>query len=222
MEGKNNCATNSPGNERKWNMNSKITFIFIMAFCFFITAPEIAKASVVTDEVKSTIDQVIKIVSDKELKKPENQQKRRSALKKAIGRIFDYREMAKRSMGVHWRSITPAQQNDFVGLFSTLLENSYADKIGSYHEEKIVYDRESVEGNYAEVNSRIITLKRDEYGLDYRLLKEGNKWIIYDVVIEGVSLVSNYRTQFIKIINEQGYKELVKKMKTKSEEITAP
>jgi len=78
-----------------------------------------------------------------------------------------------------------------------------------------------VEGKYAEVNSRIITLKRDEYGLDYRLLKEGNKWIIYDVVIEGVSLVSNYRTQFIKIINEQGYEELVKKMKTKSEEITA-
>ena len=129
--------------------------------------------------------------------------------------------MAKRSMGVKWRSITPAQQNDFVGLFSTLLENSYADKIESYHEEKIVYDRESVEGKYAEVNSRIITLKRDEYGLDYRLLKEGNKWIIYDVVIEGVSLVSNYRTQFIKIINEQGYEELVKKMKTKSEEITA-
>ena len=221
MEGKNNCATNSPGNERKWNMNSKITLIIIMAFCFFITAPEIAKASVVTDEVKSTVDQVVKIVSDKELKKPQNQQKRRSALKKAIGRIFDYREMAKRSMGVKWRSITPAQQNDFVGLFSTLLENSYADKIESYHEEKIVYDRESVEGKYAEVNSRIITLKRDEYGLDYRLLKEGNKWIIYDVVIEGVSLVSNYRTQFIKIINEQGYEELVKKMKTKSEEITA-
>ena len=202
-------------------MNPKIMWIFIMAFCFFITAPEIAKASVVTNEVKSTVDQVVKIVSDKELKKPQNQQKRRSALKKAIGRIFDYREMAKRSMGVHWRSITPAQQNDFVGLFSTLLENSYADKIESYHEEKIVYDRESVEGKYAEVNSRIITLKRDEYGLDYRLLKEGNKWIIYDVVIEGVSLVSNYRTQFIKIINEQGYEELVKKMKTKSEEITA-
>ncbi|HET6421728.1 MAG TPA: ABC transporter substrate-binding protein [Geobacteraceae bacterium] len=202
-------------------MNPKIMWIFIMAFCFFITAPEIAKASVVTNEVKSTVDQVVKIVSDKELKKPQNQQKRRSALKKAIGRIFDYREMAKRSMGVKWRSITPAQQNDFVGLFSTLLENSYADKIESYHEEKIVYDRESVEGKYAEVNSRIITLKRDEYGLDYRLLKEGNKWIIYDVVIEGVSLVSNYRTQFIKIINEQGYEELVKKMKTKSEEITA-
>lgn len=203
-------------------MNPKIMWIFIMAFCFFITAPEIAKASVVTNEVKSTVDQVVKIVSDKELKKPQNQQKRRSALKKAIGRIFDYREMAKRSMGVKWRSITPAQQNDFVGLFSTLLENSYADKIESYHEEKIVYDRESVEGKYAEVNSRIITLKRDEYGLDYRLLKEGNKWMIYDVVIEGVSLVSNYRTQFNKIINEQGYNELVKKMRTKSEEINAP
>ncbi len=203
-------------------MNSKI-IIFIMAvFCLNTALPSAAKASVVTDEVKRTVDDVIKIVTNKELKKPSNEKKRRQELKDVIGRIFDYREMAKRSMGVHWKSITPAQQNDFVGLFSTLLENSYADKIESYHQEKIVYDRENVEGNYAEVDSRVITLKRDEYGLDYRLLKEGNKWMIYDVVIEGVSLVSNYRTQFNKIINERGYNELVKKMKTKSEEITAP
>ncbi len=193
-----------------------------MIFCLVIAAPAMATASVVTDEVKSTVDGVLKIVTDKDLKKPQNEQKKRKALKTVIGRIFDYGEMAKRSMGVHWKELSPAQQKDFVGLFSTLLENSYAGKIESYNNEKIVYDKEQVEGNYAEVNSRVITAKRDEFTLDYRLLKEGNRWMVYDVVIEGVSLVSNYRTQFNKIINERGYNELVKKMRTKSEEITAP
>ncbi len=203
-------------------MNPKITPIFFMIFSLILTMPATAKASVVTDEVKTTVDQVIKIVSDKEMKKPQNEQKRRSALKQAIGRIFNYGEMAKRSMAVHWKPLTPEQRKEFVGLFATLLENSYAGKIESYHQEKIVYDRESVEGNRAEVDTRVITPKRDEFSLDYRLLKDGNKWMVYDVVIEGVSLVSNYRTQFNKIINEQGYNELVKKLKTKSEEISAP
>jgi phospholipid transport system substrate-binding protein len=109
-----------------------------------------------------------------------------------------------------------------VGLFSTLLENSYAGKIESYNNEKIVYTGERIENDYAEVDSKVVTAKRDEYTLDYRLLKKGQKWMIYDVVIEGVSLVSNYRTQFNKIINEKGYPELVKKLRTKSEEIKAP
>ncbi len=203
-------------------MNCKMIVFIITLFCLNIALPAPVKASIVTDEVKRTVDEVIKIVRDKELKKPANEKKKRSQLKAAIGRIFDYGEMAKRSMGVHWKSLSAAQQKEFVGLFSTLLENSYAGKIESYHEEKVVYDREKLEGNYAEVDSRIITPKRDEYSLDYRLLKEGNKWMIYDVVIEGVSLVSNYRTQFNKIINEQSYNELVKKLRTKSAEISAP
>lgn len=203
-------------------MNFKNILIIFMVSCLAFMAPTMATASIVTDEVKSTVDQVVKIVSDKEMKKPQNEQKRRAALKQAIGRIFDYGEMAKRSMGLHWKTLSAAQQKDFVGLFSTLLENSYAGKIESYNKEKIVYDRESVEGTYAEVDSRVITPKRDEYSLDYRLLKQGNKWMVYDVVIEGVSLVSNYRTQFNKIINERGYNELVKKMRTKSAELSAP
>ncbi len=130
--------------------------------------------------------------------------------------------MAKRSLGVHWKEIDSAKQKEFVGLFATLLENSYANKIESYHNEKILYDKETVDGDYAEVKSRVVTAKRDEYSLNYRLLKEGSRWMVYDVVIEGVSLVSNYRSQFNKIILNQGYGELVKKLKSKSEEIAAP
>jgi phospholipid transport system substrate-binding protein len=191
-----------------------------MLFCLTLVDPGKVVASLVTDEVRKTVDEVVKIVTDKNLKKPENDQKRRNALKQAIGRIFDYGEMAKRSMGVHWKELTPAQQKEFTGLFATLLENSYAGKIEAYNNEKIVYEKELLDGDHAEVESRVITAKRDEYELGYRLLKERGKWMVYDVVIEGVSLVSNYRTQFNKIINEKGYKELLKKMRTKSEELS--
>jgi phospholipid transport system substrate-binding protein len=176
----------------------------------------------VTDEVKGTVDQVVSIVSDANLKKPQNETKRRAALKSTISRIFDYGEMAKRSLGVHWKARSSSQQKEFVALFATLLENSYANKIESYENEKILYEKETIDGDYAEVKSRVVTAKRDEYSLDYRLLKKGSRWIVYDVVIEGISLVSNYRSQFNKIIVNQGYGELVKKLKTKSDEIAAP
>jgi len=185
-----------------------------------VAAPAKVPATV-TDDVKKTVDEVIQIVQNKEMKKQQNEQKRRAALKKAIGRIFDYSEMAKRSMATHWKSRTPAEQKEFTTLFETLLENSYAGKIESYNDEKIVYLKESMNGEYAEVRSKVVTAKRDEFSLEYRLIKKGNKWMVYDVVIEGVSLISNYRTQFNKVITSQGYGELLKKMKSKSAEIAA-
>jgi phospholipid transport system substrate-binding protein len=173
-----------------------------------------------TDDVKKTVDEVVRIVADKEMKKQE--QKRRQALKKTISRIFDYGEMAKRSLGKHWNQRTPAERKQFVDLFASLLENSYAGKIESYNNEKIVYIRENVEGDHAEVKSKVVTAKRDEFTLDYRLLNENGKWMVYDVVIEGVSLVSNYRSQFNRIITANGYSELVKKLQTKTDELKAP
>ena len=174
-----------------------------------------------TEDVKKTVDEVVRIVADKELKKPQNEQKRRKALKAAIGQIFDHAEMAKRSMGQNWKDLTPVQQREFVDLFATLLESSYAGKIESYNNEKIVYLKEIVEEDYAEVKSRIVTARHDEYSLDYRLMREGDRWKVYDVVIEGVSLVSNYRSQFNKIIKAQGYQELVKKMKSRKDDLAA-
>jgi len=188
----------------------------IAAYTLSFSGPAFAS---VTADVKKTVDQVVSIVSNPELKKPQNEAKRRAALKSAISVIFDYGEMAKRSLGVHWKGRSKAEQKEFVDLFATLLENSYASKIESYENEKIVYDKETIDGDYAEVKSRVVTAKRDEFTLDYRLLKEGNRWMVYDVVIEGVSLVSNYRSQFNKIITSQRYGELVKKLKAKGEEI---
>ena len=188
---------------------------------FGVTVSSAQESSTVTDEVKKVVDEVIRIVTNKELKKPQNARERRAEMKKAIGSIFDYGQMTKLSMGIHWKERNPAEQKELVKLFETLLENSYATKIESYNNEKIIYLKEDVEGDYAEVNSRVITEKGDEFSLVYRLGKEGNKWMVYDVVIEGMSLVSNYRSQFNRIIEEQGYNELVKKLQTKSEEIKA-
>jgi phospholipid transport system substrate-binding protein len=173
-----------------------------------------------TDDVKKTVDEVVRIVADKEMKK--NDAKRRQALKKAISTIFDYSEMAKRSLGKHWNSRSAAEKKQFADLFATLLENSYAGKIESYNNEKIVYIKDNVEDEYAEVKSKVITAARDEFTLDYRLFKHNDKWMVYDVIIEGVSLVSNYRSQFNKIITANGYDKLVKKLQSKSEEIKAP
>lgn len=172
------------------------------------------------DDVRKTVDEVVRIVSDKEMKK--NEQKRRQALKKTISIIFNYGEMAKRSLGKHWNDRTPAEKKQFTDLFATLLENSYAGKIESYNNEKIVYLKEIHDNDHAEVKSKVVTAKRDEFTLDYRMLKDNGRWMVYDVIIEGVSLVSNYRSQFNRIITTRGYGELLKKLQTKSDELKAP
>jgi phospholipid transport system substrate-binding protein len=167
--------------------------------------------------LSKTVDEVVKIVSSKEMKRDDS--RRRKALKQAISVIFDYTEMAKRSLGRDWKERTTDEKKQYVDLFATLLENSYADKIESYSHEKIEYISESSDGSYSEVKSRIITPNHDQFSLDYRLMNENGKWKVYDVVIEGVSLVSNYRSQFNRIVSNQGYSALIRKLQTKSEEI---
>jgi phospholipid transport system substrate-binding protein len=184
-----------------------------MLLVFFATSA-IAGSS---DEVKKAVEEVRKIVSDKEMKK--NESKRRQALRKTISTIFDFGEMAKRSMGKHWNQRTAAEKKQFIDLFTNLLENSYVSKVDAYSNEKIVFLKETEDGDYAEVKSKIITDKRDEYTFDYRMLKQNDKWMVYDIVVEGVSLVSNYRTQFNKIISSDGYPTLLKKLQTKSDEL---
>ncbi|NVN92074.1 MAG: ABC transporter substrate-binding protein [Desulfuromonadales bacterium] len=194
----------------------KRTLLVLLA-SFFITTRAFA---VPTDDVKKTVDEVVRIVADKEMK--HNDKKRRQALKKSISAIFDYGEMAKRSLGKNWNNRTPAERKQFADLFSNLLEKSYANKIESYNNEKIFYIKENVDGDHAEVKSKVVTTKRDEFTLDYRLLNKQGKWMVYDVVIEGVSLVSNYRSQFSRIISANGYDELVKKLQSKSDDLKSP
>jgi len=168
--------------------------------------------------IKQTINEVIDILKDEELKKPDKGADRRADLRKAIGERFDFEEMAKRSLALHWKKRSPEERQEFIPLYSDLLERSYVNKIESYTDEQILYTDENIDDNYAVVKTKIITKRNVEIPIEYRLLKNNNQWGVYDVVIEGVSLVNNYRNQFNKIIRKDSYEELVKRMKDKQEE----
>ena len=170
------------------------------------------------DQLKGAIDRVVSTLENPALKGEGKVMERRHAVRKIADEIFDFNEIAKRSLGRYWGPLTEPQRTEFVGLFADLLERSYISKIELYGGEKIIYSGERVEGDLATVSTKIITKNGTEVPVDYRVFKKGDRWMIYDVNIEGISLVSNYRTQFNKIIQTNGYNALVERMKTKQNE----
>jgi phospholipid transport system substrate-binding protein len=193
----------------------------MLAFVLVLPAPRDASAGVPTDQLKGAIDRVVKTLDDPALKGGEKVSERRRAVRKVANDIFDWGEIARRSLARHWQPLTEQQRTEFVMLFADLLERSYISKIELYGGEKILYAGERVDGDLATVNTKILTKNGTEVPVDYRMLKRGDRWLVYDVNIEGVSLVSNYRTQFNKIIQTASYNELVQKMKTKQDEWTS-
>jgi phospholipid transport system substrate-binding protein len=174
-----------------------------------------------TDQLKGAIDRVVKVLEDPGLKGPDRIAERRAAVRKIAEDIFDFNEIARRALARHWQQLTDKQRAEFVSLFSDLLERSYLSKIELYGGEKIQYVNERLDGDTASVATRIVTKNGTEVPIDYRLLKKGDRWLVYDVNIEGVSLVSNYRTQFNKIIQTGSYSDLVQKLKAKQDELAA-
>jgi phospholipid transport system substrate-binding protein len=183
-----------------------------------LLATPAAWAGPATDQVQAEVGRVLKVVQDPELQKPANIDRRRSQIREIARTIFDFEEMAKRSLGRHWAARTPAERKRFTELFTDLLEHSYVTKIESYAGEKIQYVAEQGDGDAVTVRSRLVTQKGAEVPLDYRMQKNGDRWQAYDVLIEGVSLVSNYRTQFHAIISRSSYEGLVKRLAEKQVE----
>ncbi len=180
-----------------------------------------AAAGAATDSVRDTINEVIRILENQELKKPERADERRRLLEKVIGARFNYEEMAKRTLGAHWAKLSDAERREFVGLFTSLLTNTYADKITGYSGEQVHYLNERLEGEYAEVRTKVVSGKA-EIPLDYRLLNQSRDWRVYDVIVDGVSLVNNYRGQFMKILRSSSYADLIEQLRKKSEKIKSP
>jgi phospholipid transport system substrate-binding protein len=178
-----------------------------------------AEAGLPTDQLKGAIDRVVKTLDDPDLTGPGKALDRRRAVRKVANDIFDFAEIARRSLARHWQPLTEKQRAEFVVLFADLLERSYISKIELYGGERILYTSERLDGDTATVVTKIITKNGTEVPIDYRMLKRGDRWLVYDVTIEGVSLVSNYRTQFNKIIQTASYGELVQKMRTKQDEL---
>jgi phospholipid transport system substrate-binding protein len=178
-----------------------------------------ARAGAPTDQVRSGTDQVLKIIQDPALKGADKTPVRRQQLRTVADQVFDWQETGKRALGRHWQPLTPEQRQEFSSLFADLVERSYVGKIELYSGEKIIYAGDTIEGDQATVKTKLITKSQTQIPIDYRLQKEGDRWRVYDVLIEGVSLVGNYRTQFNRVIQQTGYDDLVKKMKTKQEEL---
>lgn len=174
-----------------------------------------------TDQLRGQVDRVLKILSDPELQKDGKTQERRAAIRKVANDIFDFTELTKRSLGRHWPARTPADQAEFIELFTDLLEHVYISKIEMYSGEKVAFVGETLDAGVATVRTKIFTRQGTEILIDYRMYQRGNHWLTYDVAVESVSLVANYRTQFNVIIQKSSYQELVKTMRAKRDERSA-
>lgn len=180
-----------------------------------IVSPAVLRAGVPTDQVRSTIDEVLKILNNPNLSSQAAKEERRSRLRQVIYPRFDFAEMARRSLGPTWRRISPAEQQEFLRLFTELLAESYVNNIESYNGEKILYGRETQEQEYAEVNTKLITKRGEEIPVDYKLHKVDGDWKVYDVVIENISLVNNYRAQFARLLTKSSFAELLDRIREK-------
>ena len=172
--------------------------------------------SEITNQLKGTVDKVIEIVKDETLKN--DQQARREALRKTIDERFNYRQMVMRSLAKNWDARSGQERQEFIALFKSLLENSYANKLEAYRDEKINYLDEIIKGRYALVKTEVVR-RSSTIGVDYKLIQENGNWKVYDFVIEGVSMIRNYRSQFTKIIRRDSYEVLVQKLTDKIDEI---
>jgi phospholipid transport system substrate-binding protein len=169
--------------------------------------------------VRETIDAVLVVLQDTSLQGPENTEKRREKMRQAVYQRFGFEEMAQRALGQYWPKRTPAEKKEFITLFSDLLERSYITKIEGYTgEQKVLYTKETIDKDHASVRTEIVVKRDANVEVVYQLLQRNGTWQIYDIVIEGVSLVNNYRTQFYNIISRESYEALVKKLKLKLEQ----
>ncbi len=181
-----------------------------------------AVAGLPTEQIKSTVDKALVVLKDPRLKPPAMHTERRDQLRQILFARFDFTEMARRALGANWRQRTPQEQQEFIHLFTEVLERAYAGIIESYTDEKIIYTNERVDGSYADVGSKILTSKGEEYSLNYKVHLVSNEWKVYDVVAENISLVNNYRSQFSRVISHQSYEELVRRLKDKADFAGAP
>ena len=195
-----------------------VVFGILMSVSLVLATGVRAWAGPPTEQLRTQVDRVLKTLEDPELRKETRARDRRAAVRRLADEIFDFNETARRSLGRHWLGRSAAEREEFVRLFGDLLERSYLTKIEIYGGEKVQYLGDVVDGDTATVKTKIVTKSGTDIPIEYKMLKRTDRWVVYDVVIEGVSLVSNYRTQFNKIIQTSSFQELVRKMKTKQEE----
>jgi phospholipid transport system substrate-binding protein len=186
---------------------------FIFASCLSFVAS--AQAGEPLEVVRAAVEKCIQILKDTRLQAKDKKTERIDRLREVLNPIFDYDEMSKRALGAHWRRRTPAEQEEFVILFRDFLERTYSDKIDLYGGERVLFGREMIDGDFAQVETTILSPKGEEIAVIYRLQRGNGQWKVYDAVVENISLVNNYRSQFDRILSSASYEELVKRLREK-------
>ena len=184
-----------------------------------LSAPIPSRAGEPTERIRFVVEQGIEILNETKLQSKNGKQVYLDRLREVVFPLFNFPEMARRSLGYHWRRLSPVERQEFVTLFTNLLERSYAGKIDLYDGEIVIFIGEAVEDNYARVDTKIISKRGEEYSIDYKLLRTNGDWRIYDVVVEHISLVNNYRSQFNRVIANSSYENLIKKINIKLKEL---
>jgi phospholipid transport system substrate-binding protein len=193
--------------------------LVVVALVAVLVAGSVAPASagMPTDQVREYTDAVVRILEDPALKAEDRKPERRAAVRKVAAEVFDVQETARRALGPHWQQRTPQQREEFVQLFAELLEQTYISKIDLFGGERLRFTEEKVDGDNAIVRAKVVTRQATEVPVEARLLRKGDRWLIYDILIENISLVGNYRSQFDRIIRTSSYDELVKRLRTRGE-----
>lgn len=204
-------------------MRRLITSAVVVAFAGLLLVvggtPD-ASAGPATDQLKGAVEKVVKVLDDPALKANGKAGERHAAVRAAASEFFDFQETAKRALGRHWQNLTAAEREEFLRLFSDLLERAYFAKIDRYSGEKVVFGRERMEDGFATISTKVVLKQGQEASVDYQLHQRGDRWLVYDVVVEGISLVANYRVQFNKVIQTSSFQALVAQLKAKHKEYT--
>jgi phospholipid transport system substrate-binding protein len=191
--------------------------IAILAAGLLLGALGPAWAGPPTDTLREYTEAVQKVLEDPALKAEDRRHDRRAAVRKLAAEAFDVQETARRALGRHWQQRTPAEREEFVQLFADLLERTYISRVDQYGGERLRFTDERVDGDSAVVRARVITRQGTEVPIEGRMHKRNERWLIYDVVIENVSLIANYRAQFDRIIRTSSYGELIKRLRNHGE-----
>jgi phospholipid transport system substrate-binding protein len=190
--------------------------IIIALAAMVVTFVRPAEAAVPTEQLRITIDSILVILKDPNLKGPSNKVARRAKLSATVQKRFSFKEMSRRSLGKNWKERTPAEKKEFIKVFRDLIQNSYFTKMETYTDEKIVYDSERTKGKSSIIKTFVITSTATEIPINYRM-KQNKKgeWMVYDIVVEGISLVSNYRSSFASELSKGSFGDLVASLKKK-------
>lgn len=198
---------------------TKIGFPKVLSFAATIFAlvgiANFAQAATPREEIQSSVEKVLAILKDPNLKGEGKRQERIAQLRQVIFPKFDFAEMARRSLGAEWQKRTPEQQKEFVKLFTELIEASYANNLDSYNGEKVAFTGDKQDGEYAQVDTKITSNKGEDSPVSYKLRQTDGSWKIYDVVIENISIVNNYRSQFTRVIARSSFDDLLRQMREK-------